>query len=184
MNRTDVVVPIAPGFEETEAVAILDVLRRAGLSVVAAGLTEGVTTGSHGIAIRTDRLIDELVDADVRAVVLPGGMPGAEHLRTDPRVQRLLRNAARRGAVTAAVCAAPMALAQAGLLEGRKATAYPGFEGRLGGATRSEARVVVDGTVITGRGPGAAVEFALAVAAALTDPATAERIGAEMLVLR
>src|SRR5262249_47731972 len=156
-----VVVPLAAGFEEIEAITIVDVLRRAGETVAVAGLRPGPCLGAHGVTVAPDCTLDEIDAASVRMVVLPGGMPGAANLRDDPRVVRLLQTAARNGAFTAAICAAPIALAKAGLHTGRRVTSYPGFGKDLEGATYVDDRVVVDGKVVTSRGPGTAIEFAL-----------------------
>jgi protein deglycase len=184
MIQAEIVVPLAPGFEETEAVAIIDVLRRAKLKTVVASLTKGPVKGSHDIVVVPDATLDEIDLSSVRAVVLPGGMPGAANLRDDPRVTRLASDVLARGGVAAAVCAAPIALAKAGVLAGRTATTYPGFEDQLGDAKRSDDRVVVDRRVITGRGPGVALEFALAVVAELKGRAVADEIAEQMLVRR
>ena len=184
MTAFEVVVPLAPGFEEIEAVAVVDVLRRAGLRTAFAGLEPGSVEGSHGIGIRPDVSLDDVVPGPLRAVVLPGGMPGSARLRDDLRVRRLLVAVHAQGGVVAAVCAAPIALSAAGLLVGRKAVCFPGFESQLTGADVREDRVMVDDRIVTARGAGVAIEFALAVVALLIDESTARRIGASMLVLR
>jgi 4-methyl-5(b-hydroxyethyl)-thiazole monophosphate biosynthesis len=181
MKKAAVVVPLARGFEEIEAITIVDVLRRAGETVVLAGLAPGPCAGAHGIAVTPDCSIDEIDGASVRMVVLPGGMPGATTLRDDPRVVRLLQAAAKAGAFTAAICAAPIALAKAGLHTGRRVTSYPGFGNELGGATYVEDRVVVDGKVVTSRGPGTALEFALTLVKLLKDERSAKELKAAML---
>ena len=177
-----VLVPLAEGFEEIEAVTVVDLLRRAGIEVDTASLEGRHVTGSHGIRIDADIA---LADADAAAydmIVLPGGMPGAEHLKNDPRVVDLLRRFAASGRYTAAICAAPGVLAHAGLLEGRSATSFPGFlrPDSAPGLELSDAAVVVDGTVITSRGPGTSIEFALALVELLagreTAVAVAERL--------
>jgi protein deglycase len=183
MKATKVVVPLAPGFEEIEAVTIVDVLRRAGLEVVTVGLATGPSKGAHGIAVAPDCMIEVVDPADVVMVVLPGGLPGATNLRDDARVQRLLRDAAARGAYTAAICAAPIALAQAGLDRGRRMTSYPGFAKDLAAAQYVEDRVVVDGKVVTSRGPGTAMEFALTLVGLLKGDDVAAELKKGMLVL-
>ena len=186
-----VLVPLADGFEELEAVTIIDVLRRAGLEVVVAdlGSLDGArrATGSHAITLATDASIDAFAGAEARAgvaaLVLPGGMPGAATLRDDARVGELVRALEQGGQLVAAICAAPIALAAAGVLEGRPATSYPAFQDQLAGAAvQSEARVVVDGQLVTSQGPGTALDFALALVAKLVDQAKADELAAAMLV--
>jgi len=158
-----VLIPLAPGFEDLEAVTLSDLLRRAGIEVVVAGLQRGLIQGSRGIRIEPDAYLDEVLMRDFDLIALPGGLPGAEHLRDDARVQALLRKMAAAGRYTTAICAAPMALAQAGLLDGKQATAYPCvLDGLKLTSTRSLAdAVVVDGKVVTSQGPGTAMDFAL-----------------------
>ena len=161
-----VLVPLAEGFEELEAVTIIDILRRAGIEVVVASLAGSPVTGSHGIRLAADTPLAALVEQDFDMIALPGGMPGAEHLRNDPRIADFVRRLHDLGRPVAAICAAPMVLAAAGVLEGRRATSYPGFlEGGTGEA------VVVDRNVITSRGPGTALDFALALVGELLGAA-------------
>ena len=160
-----VLVPLAEGFEEIEAVTVVDLLRRAGIEVHTASLDGPRVTGSHGIALMADIALDAAAADDYDMIVLPGGMPGAEHLRNDPRVISLLRRFAAEGRYTAAICAAPGVLAHAGLLEERAATSFPGFlnaDSAPGIRLRDDA-VVVDGKVVTSRGAGTAMEFGLAL---------------------
>jgi 4-methyl-5(b-hydroxyethyl)-thiazole monophosphate biosynthesis len=161
MNR--VLVPLAPGFEDLEAVTIVDLLRRAGIEVVTAGLQPGLVQGARGMRMQPDALLDEVLDHDFAMIAMPGGMPGAENLKNDPRIIALLKKMAAAGKYTAAVCAAPIALAQAGLLDGKRATSYPGFVDKLSipGGRYTGAAVEVDGKVVTSRGPGTAMDFAL-----------------------
>jgi len=160
-----VLMPLAEGFEEIEAVTVVDLLRRAGIEVHTAALARREVTGSHGITVVADIGLDDAVAADYEMIVLPGGMPGADHLRRDPRVVALLQQFAAAGRYTAAICAAPGVLAHAGLLEGRAATSYPGFltPDSAPGIRLSEEPVVVDGRVVTSRGPGTAIPFGLAL---------------------
>ncbi len=180
-----VLVPLAPGFEEIEAVTIIDVLRRGGLRVVTASLGDTDVEGAHGIHIRADTTLEEARGTGERfdAVVLPGGMPGAANLRDDPRVLAALSDVVEQGGTAAAICAAPIALEAAGLLEGRRATAYPSFRDQLTSATQPvQGRVVDDGPVVTSAGPGTALEFALALVARLGSAETAEQLREGMLV--
>jgi 4-methyl-5(b-hydroxyethyl)-thiazole monophosphate biosynthesis len=173
-----VLIPLADGFEEIEAVTVIDLLRRAGIDVVVAGLADGPVRGSHGIAVTPDAGLDEALAADYDMVVLPGGLPGADHLEADERVREILIRLANSGRFTAAICAAPKVLAAAGLLDGRQATSFPGFldPARTPGLTVSEAPVVQDGRVITSRGPGTAMDFALALIQNLAGPAVRQDV--------
>lgn len=159
-----VLIPLAHGFEDLEAVTLIDLLRRAGFAVVTAGLQPGLILGSRGTRVQPDATLDEAMNHDYDLIALPGGLPGADHLRDDARIQTLLRRMAEAGKYTAAICAAPMALARAGLLDGKRATAYPGVLDNLElpASTRKLGdAVVVDGRVVTSRGPGTAMDFAL-----------------------
>lgn len=176
-----VLVCIAPGFEDIEAVTPIDVLRRAGCDVVVAGLLAGPITSSRGLTICPDCPLDDVVDDEFDAVVLPGGMPGAAHLRDDPRVIALLQKHAARDGVTAAICAAPIALHRAGLLAGRSVTSHPSVQADLTDVVEySEARVVADGRIITSRGPGTAMEFAFQLVVALCGEAKAAEVNGPM----
>ena len=156
-----VLVPLAEGCEELEAVTIIDLLRRAGIEVVTAGLKPGIVKASRGVQLMPDMTLDEALPGHYDMVVLPGGMPGAAHLKADARIIGLLKKMADGGQYTAAICAAPMVLAEAGILNGKQATCYPGFLDGLPGVTVSTANVVQDGKVLTSRGPGTAMDFAL-----------------------
>ncbi len=177
-----VLVPLADGFEEIEAVTVVDLLRRAGIEVHTAALSGARVTGSHGIGVQADMMLDEAAAADYDMIVLPGGMPGAEHLKRDPRVVTLLKRFAEAGRYTAAICAAPGVLAHAGLLDGRRATSFPGFLGPESARDLdlSDDAVVVDGKVVTSRGPGTAIEFSLALIALLCGRDAAEAVGVRL----
>ena len=176
-----VLVPLADGCEELEAVTIIDLLRRAGIEVVSAGLKPGVVKASRGVQLVPDLTLDSALQDDYDMVVLPGGMPGAAHLKSDPRILRLLKDMAAAGKYTAAICAAPMVLAEAGVLEGRQATSYPGFLDGLPGVTVSAAAVVRDGKVLTSRGPGTAMDFALALIETLAGADKRQQVEATLV---
>jgi 4-methyl-5(b-hydroxyethyl)-thiazole monophosphate biosynthesis len=172
-------VPLAEGFEELEAVTIIDVLRRAGVEVTVAALGTSPVQGSHAIRVEADTTLDAVQEETFDAVVLPGG-PAAKRLRDDERVKAVLRRAAGEGRLVAAVCAAPIALEAAGVLSGKRATVYPG--NALPSAEQVEERVVVDGRVVTSRGPGTALEFALTVVSELVGAAKARELKTAMIV--
>ncbi len=176
-----VLVPLADGCEEIEAVTIIDLLRRAGIHVVSAGLKPGVVTASRGVKLVPDVTLDEALQHDFDMVVLPGGMPGAAHLKDDVRIIELLQKMAAAGQYTAAICAAPMVLAHAGVLEGKQATSYPGFLDGLPGVTLSAAAVVHDGKVVTSRGLGTAMDFALTLVEVLTSAEKRQQVEAALV---
>lgn len=171
---------LAEGFEELEAVAIVDVLRRVGVEVLLAGLVRGPVKSVRGVTISTEGVVDEVDEASFDAIVLPGGGPGAKRLREDSRVLSLVKRFYEAGKWTCAVCAAPTVLEAAGVLKGKRATSYPG--NALPSASYVEDRVVVDGNLITSRGPGTAVEFALAIAERLAGERAAAETRSAMLV--
>jgi len=164
-----VLVPLAQGCEELEAVTIIDLLRRAGVTVVVAGLEAGPVIASRGVVLLPEVTLDAVLDRDFEMVVLPGGLGGAQRLEADRRIAALLRNMAERGRYVAAICAAPKVLASAGLLANRRATSFPGvLDARaVTGLEYREEPVVQDGRIITSRGPGTAMDFALALIEAL-----------------
>lgn len=178
-----ILVPLAEGFEEIEAVTIVDVLRRAELDVTLAGLSPGVVTGSRGIAIRPDAALADLDLDGFDVLCLPGGMGGTQVMMEDERLLDCLRRAHAAGKTTAAICAAPMVLAQAGIEAGHAMTAHPGVRDRLGAAeVRDAPRVLRSGNVLTSQGPGTAMEFALALVAELCGQARRDEL-AEALVV-
>ncbi|MBT8428636.1 MAG: DJ-1/PfpI family protein [Gammaproteobacteria bacterium] len=173
-----VLIPLANGCEELEAVTVIDLLRRAGIEVVTAGLTDGPVTASRGVVLIPDRSLDQVLDDDFDMIVLPGGLPGADHLDADPRIHALLQRMAEQERYTAAICAAPKVLLNAGLLDGRKATAYPGIiDGLMTENSQLLAdAVVTDGKVVTSRGPGTAMDFALTLIERLLGAAKREEV--------
>jgi len=155
MKRACVV--LADGFEETEAVTVIDVLRRADIKVEVLGVEARKCTGSHGIVIEADALLSDRKGEKFDLVVLPGGMPGAATLRDHWGVQKLVQAQHAAGGLVAAICAAPIALAKAGILEGKRATCFPGFENQPMGPRPEITAVVPDGNVLTPRGGGRAL---------------------------
>ncbi len=168
---------LAEGFEEIEALTPVDVLRRAGIGVTTVGVTGKTVKGSHGIAVEADRTIGEVAGAaDIEMIILPGGRPGASNLDSSAEVDSFIKAAVGQDAYLAAICAAPMILGKRGLLKGRDATCYPGFEKYLEGAKHYEASVVVDGNFVTSDGMGSALDFALQLISLLKDEETADGI--------
>jgi protein deglycase len=158
-----VLVPLAAGCEELEAVTLIDLLRRAECHVTTASLEPGPVVASRGVVLLADTTLAEVLDQDFDLIVLPGGLPGATHLQQDARVIALLQRQHTAGRYAAAICAAPQVLAHAGVLDGKTATSYPGAVAAVNypQVTFSTAPVVVDGNVVTSRGPGTALDFAL-----------------------
>lgn len=176
-----VLVPLADGCEELEAVTVIDLLRRAGLEVLTAGLKPGIVKASRGVQIVPDVTLDVALHEDYDMVVLPGGLPGATHLREDPRIIALLQKMAAAGRYTAAICAAPQVLAAAGVLQGRQATCYPGALDGQPGIILSASSVVQDGKVLTSRGPGTAMDFALQLIEVLAGAQTRRQVEAGLV---
>ncbi len=161
VNRPSVLIPLAEGFEELEAITIIDLLRRAEISVVVAGLVDGPIRASRKTVHIADMTLDQALEQSYDMVVLPGGLPGADHLNADPRIRRLIQQMAVEEKYTAAICAAPKVLVDAGILSGKEATGYPGVLQPSDAIVVEDADVVVDGKVVTSRGPGTAMDFAL-----------------------
>lgn len=176
-------VPIANGTEEIEAVCIIDVLRRAEVAVTVASVETLQVTASRGVKLVADQLIGDCVDETYDLIALPGGMPGAEHLRDSRDLAKMLKRQQREGRLYAAICAVPVVVLQHhGLLTGRRATCHPDFVDQLEHADAADSRVVVDRTCVTSRGPGTAIEFALKLVELLYDADKAREIGQRMLV--
>ncbi len=174
---------LADGFEEIEALTAVDVLRRAELKTVMVSVTEGeIVTGAHGIPVLCDKNIVNCDFSDAALLLLPGGMPGASTLAESKELSKMLREFAEAGNPIAAICAAPMIPGKLGLLYGRKATCYPGFEDCLEGAEYTAAMVERDGNFITGKGPAAALPFAFAVVELLKGEEKVKELKAAMCV--
>ena len=162
-----VLILLAEGCEEIESVTVANLLRRGGVTVVTASLGARLVHGNHGIGIEADATLDEALKQDFDMLVLPGGQPGATHLGADPRIHALLKKMQECGRYIAAICAAPGVLEQAGLLTGKKVTSFPEALKDLSSVTYLQTAVVVDGKIITSRGPGTAMDFGLALVALL-----------------
>jgi 4-methyl-5(b-hydroxyethyl)-thiazole monophosphate biosynthesis len=180
-EMSKVLIPLAPGCEELEAVTVIDILRRAGIEVTTAGLAAGPVRASRGTVLLPDTTLDEALRRDYDMMVLPGGMPGSEHLKNDVRVIGLLKKMAAAGNYVAAICAAPMALHAAGVLSGKRATSFPGVLDRMPGThIYSSDAVVIDGKVVTSRGPGTAMDFALVLVELLAGRAQRDVVEAQL----
>ncbi len=180
MNEKAVVI-LASGFEEIEAVTVIDVLRRAEVTVTVAGLADGPVTGSHGITLTPDTVIDKVRPEDANMVVLPGGLPGSTNLRDDPRVREFVQKMDKAGKFTCAICAAPIVLNAAGVVRNRAVTSHPVVREALAELNYREDRVVADGTMVTSRGAGTAMEFALELVRILKGQRKASDLAAAML---
>ena len=175
-----VLVPLAQGCEELEAVTVVDLLRRAGIEVITAGLDEQPVHASRGMVLIADMTLDSALLREFDMIVLPGGLPGADHLRGDQRIIDILKEMAASDRYTAAICAAPQVLADAGLLDGQCATSFPGALDvtAVAALQYQEAAVVIDGKVITSRGPGTAMDFALTLIETLVGKPTRDEVEA------
>lgn len=159
----EILVPLAEGFEEIEAVTIIDILRRAGHSVTTASLKNKTVTGSHSIQITADTIISELRHEQFGAIVLPGGMPGSVNLRDHDRVMSFIQRIYAAGGITAAVCAAPIALGRSGILDKKKFTCFPGDEKEIPLSQYTGEDVTVDGKIVTGKSAGVTALFTLKI---------------------
>ncbi len=173
---------LANGFEEIEALAPTDILRRLGLEVTTVSVSdEIIVEGAHGIPVVAETLFDKVNLAEAEALIVPGGMPGAATLAAHTGVQHALAAQAARGGLCCAICAGPMGMGQLGLLEGRRATCYPGFEDQLAGATYTGALVEEDGHFITAKGPAAACDFGFAIARRFCSAEQVEQVRQAMM---
>ncbi|MBF0245716.1 MAG: DJ-1/PfpI family protein [Planctomycetes bacterium] len=177
----NILIPLAEGFEEIEAVTVIDVLRRGGLDVLVAGVGAREIKGAHGLIIMADVEIGQTVQNKFAGIFLPGGLPGSENLLHCQELRAMLLSQHKEDRWLGAICAAPMVLGDLGILAGRRATCYPGFEDKLGGAIFSEDRVVVDGTIITARGAGVSLEFSFRILDALGFTIAANKLRKGML---
>ena len=173
---------LGTGFEETEAIAPLDLLRRAGLEVLTVGLNGKTIYGSHGIGVEADIEIHEMDLTNLEMIILPGGLGGVASIRACKAAMDAVRFAYDNGKYTAAICAGPTVLADLGITDGKNATCYPGCEGQMGSANMVCAAAVTDGKLITGTSAGCAVPFGLALIAALKGQGEADRIAAQIVI--
>lgn len=173
---------LGTGFEETEAIAPLDLLRRAGVQVMTVGLNGKIIYGSHGIGVEADIEIGEMDLTDLEMIILPGGLGGVASIRACAAAMDAIRFAWENGKYTAAICAGPTVLADLGIVNGKNATCYPGCEDQMGSANMVEAAAVTDGKLITGTSAGCAVPFGLALIAALKGQEEAERIASQIVI--
>ncbi len=177
-----ILLPLAEGFEEIEAVTSIDVLRRAGIDVVTASLGELYVQGSHNIIIKADINISNIKNEDYAGILLPGGIPGATNLRDNERIIELIQKFANTEKLIAAICAAPIVLERAGVISNKRATSYPGFNEDMPSCKYQEERVVIDKNIITGRGPGVSMEFALEVVKFLVGSTKEKELKKGMLI--
>ena len=176
-----IAVLLADGFEEIEALTPVDMLRRAGLEVLTVGITSKIAVGAHGISVICDKLPEE-IDLDmISTVILPGGMPGSLNLDASAFTDEILKSVNARGGRIAAICAAPLVLGRRGLLEGKRATCYPGFENELVGATVTDESVITDGNITTARGMGVALEFSKELISLLVTKEKAEELSSAIM---
>ncbi len=181
--RKRIAVHLADGFEEIEAVSIIDVLRRADLEVLVVSVTgKLVVCGVHQLKITADTLFEQVNYDEVYMIVLPGGMPGASNLNAHAGLKACIKQFDEASRPLAAICAAPLVYGSLGILEGKKAVCYPGFENYLKGAEILTKPVVESGNVITGRGPGSALEFALKIVEKAVSAEKAETLASQMLI--
>ncbi len=173
-----VLVPLAQGCEEIEAVTVMDILRRAGVEVVSAGLDAQPVRASRGTVIIPDTTLEAALKHEYDMVVLPGGQPGTNNLKADARILELVQRMAQQGKYVAAICAAPSVLATAGLLDDKRATSFPGALDAFPQVQQQQAAVVEDGKLITSRGPGTAMDFALILVEQLLGKATRQEVEA------
>ena len=174
---------LAPGFEEIEAVTIIDVLRRAQVNVSVAGLSANNIQGAHGINVVPDQSLEGVSPQDYDAIICPGGSPGYKNLRNDKRVIRIIKNAYDANKLVAGICAAPAILADAGILKDKNCTIYPGMENELlkAGGKPCQDDVVDDGKVITSRGPATAMSFAIKLVELLKGKKVADSVAKQLL---
>lgn len=172
----NVLVILAPGFEEVEAFGPVDMLRRAGVDVTTAGTVDGVIVGRNDIKALADESLDHVMNDEFDMIILPGGLGGTENMMSDERVRRIIEHHHEEGRYITAICAAPTILADIGVTRGKTITSHPSVKGQFRNETYSEERVVVDGNIVTSRGPGTALEFGLKLVEILVGKEKAEEV--------
>ncbi len=179
-----IIVFLADGFEEMEAIVPIDVWRRAGFNVITISISnDKVVTGSHNIPVFADSLFDESLCSDAKLIFLPGGMPGSSNLDKHPGVRKVIRDSYSQGKYLSAICAAPIVLGHNNLLKGKKATCFPGYEKELTEAIVTGNSVEIDGKIITGKGAGVALNFALEIVALFKGKSFSEELAAKLQVI-
>ncbi|MFQ3573859.1 MAG: DJ-1 family glyoxalase III [Thermodesulfovibrionales bacterium] len=173
---------LANGFEEVEAMAVIDVLRRAEIKIVVAGLSAEYVESARGVRVIPDTTIETIKADDYDILILPGGIPGTDNLNADERVKTLVLDFSKKGKLTGAICAAPSILAGLGLLDGKTVTSYPTYREKLGNVDYREDKVVEDGNILTSRGPATALCFALAIVKRLAGRSKADELKQKMLI--
>ena len=175
-----VMVPLANGFEEIEALTVVDVLRRAGIKTETVGVIGSVIEGAHGVKVMVDKRLNQVVSDEYDAIILPGGSPGYLNLGKSAQLMEILKSFNRQNKVIGAICGAPLILAKQGLLDNKRATVYPGMEKEL--PYPRGKNVVVDGNVITSQAPGTAMEFALKIVEKLLSRSEVQRLRKELII--
>ena len=176
------VIFLANGFEEIEALTVVDILRRAEIKCDMCSLQKLKVTGAHGIAVETDFTISESDFKDYECLILPGGMPGSKNLKENSKIIELVKEFNQKGKFIAAICAAPIVLNEAQVITNKKVTSFPGIKDELLGCEYQEEIVVQDGNLITSRGPATAMDFALKIVENLTSEVVSDKLKADMLV--
>ena len=173
---------LADGFEDIEALGPVDILRRGGVEVMTVSIGRSLAvTSAHGVEVKADILFGDADLSDADLLLIPGGMPGAKNIDEHEGVRRALVAQNAAGRRIGAICAGPMVLGHLGLLDGRRATCYPGFEKRMTGATYTQEQVTIDGNIITGKGPGASMDFGYAILGKFVAPEAVAELKAQMM---
>lgn len=178
-----IVVFLAEGFEEIEAITVIDILRRAGLEVTTVSIEKNEhVKGAHGITIIADKVFNKKEITDIEMIILPGGMPGTNNLNHHQELKNIILEYYKNKKYIAAICAAPLILGQLGILNNKKAVCYPGYEKELKGAIYSNEKVVIDNNIITSKGVGAAIDFSLKIVETLINKETATKLRQALVV--